>query len=201
MSLRRLMPIIAIAVIGLPSIGTAQTQNCTTRPTIEIGFTETSITIFEGKTANLEVTATYAGDHSKAEITEINYVVDKHAWYQHGEFNQSSMITGSAEANDFTGGGGTLPFIKGSNSSRSIPITITDDGEDEPTEKFYVSLSIPTGIASDADPSDPATYVGGHRTKEYACKNPAIRIKNNRYFATVNIRDKSLANHWLYGNR
>ena len=194
--LKRLMPITLAAIIafGLPNMGAA--QNCTEPPAVEIGFKKRTITVLEGQTAQVEITATFKGDHSEAVAAQINYSFDPHAYYQKGQFNEAMIIGGTADTSDFEAVGGVLDFGNGQ-TSRIINVAARDDNEDEDNEKFYANLSIDTNVPADADPEN---LEGGHRTKEQVCANPVISFRPYGYFATINIRDKSLSSHWLYGN-
>lgn len=171
--------------------GLAVAQNCGERPAIEIGFKKRSITVNEGDTASLEVTATVKGDHSEAGDVAINYRADPDAWYQRGQFNESRLFSGTASTNDFVATSGTIYFSP-SITSQTINVAVSNDDEEESNEKFYVNLSIPT--------QDPSSVTNTHRTRADTCATPIVTFKTYGYFAAVNIRDSSLSNHWLFGN-
>ena len=171
--------------------GVAVAQNCGERPTIEIGFAKRSITVNEGSTASLEVTAVAKGDHSEANPVTVTYRADPDAWYQRGQFNQSRLFPGTASTADFAATSGTISLSQ-SETSRTIEVPVMTDGENDDNEKFYVNLAVPT--------QDPASVTSFHRTKAETCANPAVTFRTYGYFAAVNIRDESWSGHWLYGN-
>ena len=182
---------IILSALAMSMGGAAVAQDCGERPTIEIGFAKRSVTVNEGSTASLEVTAVARGDHSAANPVTVTYSADSDAWYQRGQFNESRLFPGTASTADFAATSGTISLSQ-SETSRTIEVPVMPDGENDDNEKFYVNLAIPT--------QDPASVTDTHRTKAETCANPAVTFKTYGYFAAVNIRDGSWSNHWLYGN-
>ncbi|MCY4303696.1 MAG: hypothetical protein OXC62_02750 [Aestuariivita sp.] len=155
------------------------------------------ITVLEGQTKQLEVTATFKGDHNQAANgVEIDYSLDPNAYWAKGQFNEATMITGTATTSDFTQMSGSLRFSE-TQTSQTIAVTASDDDENENNEKFYANLSFDLNLPTDTNLNN---LSGGHQTREQVCENPVISFRTYGYFTTINIRDKSFANHWLFGN-
>jgi YVTN family beta-propeller protein len=65
-----------------------------------------------------------------------------------GEATVQYLVTGKSTAtanSDYTGGTGTLTWPAGDSHPKPLPITVTDDSDDEPTETIQFMLSNPTG--------------------------------------------------------
>lgn len=187
--MKRLTTIISASLIVMG--GGAVAQDCTTNPSITIGFKDRNITLYEGQSKTLEVTAELSGDFSEADLREVKFSLDTKPIWQKGQVNESPVGgEGGASLSDFNGSNGTLSFGEGY-ISQQISVNAVLDNEKEQPESYYANLSI------DFEPNPTST----HRSKEETCRTPSIGFRHYGYFATINIRDGECpAGHWLYGS-
>ena len=84
----------------------------------------------------------------------------------------------AAAPGDFTAESGTLTFAAGE-TSKTIEITLVDDGANEPNEAFTVALSNPTGGASLGSPATRTVTILNDDT-------PRLRLSSTSYSAVEN---------------
>jgi len=188
MSLRRLIPIIASAIIGLPTLGSA----CE----ISLGFAERSTNVTEGTAANIDVVAEFMGPISKDYELTVRYHTAVRPQWNGQDIGSPSSARKGVDYQEIFEPNNQIRFSK-SNDSENEKITKTISVgtyavAGNADQKFYVNLEV-------------TPYPGGHKTKEEACEtNPAVHFKRYGFFHTVYIKDDAngnLSNHWLYGNR
>lgn len=174
--LKRLVPLMALAVFVLPNAGLA--QHCK----VEIGFEQAHQVVLEGNDAVVTINADFTGSIPDDYSVDVDYQTNSTPMWQFSQSNAGAVGAdgGAVSGEDYDAiNHGTIQLTK-ADPSDTIRIRVRADAEKERFESFHVNLAIPF------DPNPTST----HRTREQACSDPVKRFRNNRYFSTVHIRDQ-----------
>ncbi|MCY4309004.1 MAG: hypothetical protein OXC57_12160 [Rhodobacteraceae bacterium] len=158
-----------------------------------VGFETRHLTLFEGQSGTLKVTAEFNGPIADDYVLEVPYQTDPVPFWQQNQPNEAEVGQhGGTSLLDYESKSGTARLTK-SNPSYTIQVTAKEDDESEDWERFHVNLQLPWSFDD---------FGSTHRTREESCSDPARHFRQYGYFATVNIRDGAgfPSNHWLFGS-
>ncbi len=153
-----------------------------------IQFSQSTVSVGEG-TSVVNLTVTRSGNIGSP--ATVDYATNDNFATNCNQFN------GQASAKcDFNTAGGTLRFAAGE-TSKTIPLSIVNDGYVEGNETFTVNLSNPTGVTLGAPTSTTVTIVDNDAASSNPFDNNAFFVRQQYLDFLLREPDTGGFNDWL----